>query len=71
MNSVTLKLLFKKVKFDLYHLIILKLVYTVIEADLWDSLISFMEISCIGDFELRLKMMKSFHVEMIMAESTI
>lgn len=51
--------------------IILKLVYAVIEADLWDSLILFMEMSCIGDFELRLKMIKSFHVEMITAESTI
>lgn len=40
-------------------------------ADLWDALVKFMEASCVGDFELRLKMIKSFHMEMTTVESTV
>lgn len=39
--------------------------------DLWDALIRFMEMSSVGEFKFRLKMIKSFHVEMITVESTI
>ena len=40
-------------------------------ADLWDALVKFVETSCVGDFEVRLKMIKSFHVEMATVESTV
>lgn len=40
------------------------------QANLRDALIKFVEESCVGDFELRLKMIKSFHMEMITTEST-
>ena len=39
--------------------------------DLWDALIKFMEVSSVGDFELRLKMIKCFHVEMGTVESIV
>lgn len=35
-----------------------------------EALLKFMEMSSVGDFELRLKMLKAFHVEMNIIEST-
>jgi hypothetical protein len=74
MNCVMLKLL-KMVSFDLCRMCNYSYAYvcseTVLKADLWESLIKFMEMACVGDFELRLKMIKSFHVEMITVESTV
>lgn len=38
-------------------------------SNIYDALLKFMETSSLGDFEFRLKMMKSFHKEMITVES--
>ena len=38
--------------------------------DLWEAVVKFMESSSVGDFGLRLKMMKSFHEEMTTVNST-
>lgn len=73
MSSAILKLL--KVNFDLYHVTsnLSHICYSDIvpQDNLWDALIKFMEVSSVGDFELRLKMIKCFHVEMGTVESIV